>query len=71
VAGIEEAGALLDSLAETKRLSSPDATKLALHARDPVQLEKSIRRAAEAKKAGEQTVSQGSLPGSDQGMSGH
>jgi hypothetical protein len=51
VAGIEEAGALLDSLAETKRLSSPEATKLALHARDPVQLEKSIR----AKKAGKQT----------------
>jgi hypothetical protein len=47
----EEAGLLLDSLAETKRLSSPDADKLALHARDPVQLEKSIR----AKKAGEQT----------------
>lgn len=47
----EEAETLLDSLAEMKRLSSLDADRLALHARDPVQLEKSIR----AKKAGEQT----------------
>jgi hypothetical protein len=52
-----EPESMLDTLTETKRLESPDAKKLALHANDPAQLEKSIRQAAEAKKAGEQTVS--------------
>jgi hypothetical protein len=52
-----EPESLLDTLAETKRLESPDATTLAFHANNPAQLEKSIRQAADAKKAGEQTVS--------------
>jgi len=52
-----EPKSLLDTLTETKRLESPDAKKLAFHANDPAQLEKSIRQAADAKKAGEQTVS--------------
>jgi hypothetical protein len=54
---VNEPESLLYTLTETKRLESPDAKKLALHANDPAQLEESIRQATEAKKAGEQTVS--------------
>jgi hypothetical protein len=54
---VNEPESSLDTLTETKRLDSPDAKKLALHANDPAQLEKSIRQAAEAKKAGDRTVS--------------